>query len=392
MDIIRIKGVIKDYPWGNKDFIPSLIGGYNGKSQAELWFGTHPLGESVTENGEKLSDLIKRDKTVLGDAAYQKYGGTLPLLLKVLAIEKPLSLQCHPDKAQAEKGWAKEKAIRDAGGECNYKDDNQKAEVIAALSPITALFGFRKIDEIRSDLSRMLPSSYGKLIHPIAEDPGTLFAGLYRLSGTEKAEIIDELKAYLASSGNERWNGNFLTREGIAAEAVEEYPEDIGVIFPYIMNVVNLQIGEALFIKPGTLHAYVYGNGVELMNASDNVLRGGLTRKKVDLEELMSIMDASSSEPVKARIVKTGSGRTSYEIPSEDFLLRYAGDGQYSVKGGHLAIALATEGASRFSYKGESLIIEKGEAALIPASVAPFGLNVRGKLFFAELPDVPLSC
>ena len=139
MDIRKITGTVKEYAWGNDDFIPSLIGNYTGRPQAELWFGTHPSGESHAEDGSSLSSLIASDPSILGPEAYRRYSGRLPLLFKVLAIAKPLSLQCHPDKAQAEEGWKREEALRKEGKTCDYQDDNRKAEVIAALSPVTAL-------------------------------------------------------------------------------------------------------------------------------------------------------------------------------------------------------------------------------------------------------------
>ena len=122
------------------------------------------------------------------------------------------------------------------------------------------------------------------------------------------------------------------------------------------------------------------------MDASDNVLRGGLTRKRIDLAELERIMSFGQENPKKAKISKTGSGRTSYETPSDSFVLRSAGSGSYEVRGGRFAFALVTEGIVRFSYKGESLILNKGECAMIPASVAPYGMSVRGRIFFAEVP------
>lgn len=386
MDIRKIKGKVKDYAWGNDDFIPSLIGGFTGKPQAELWFGTHPSGESCTEDGIPLSKLIAEDRSILGKEAYDRFSGKLPLLFKVLAIAKPLSLQCHPDKVQAEEGWKREESLRKEGKPYNYQDDNQKAEIIAALSPITALCGFRDIELSKADLATLLPVSFVPVVMPICSSIENLFMGLYGLADDEKAEILSEFSASLDASSEADWKGNFMTRKGIAARCLKEYPGDIGALFPYLMNVLWLQVGEALYLQPGTLHAYVYGNGVELMDASDNVLRGGLTRKRIDLAELERIMSFGQENPKKAKISKTGSGRTSYETPSDSFVLRSAGSGSYEVRGGRFAFALVTEGIVRFSYKGESLILNKGECAMIPASVAPYGMSVRGRIFFAEVP------
>ena len=132
MAIMRIKGVVKDYAWGNKDFIPSLLG-YEAseKPQAEYWMGTHKSGES-TVDGVALSEII---------------GRRLPFLFKVLAIDSPLSLQCHPNKEEAKRGWAKEEEKRRRGEACSYNDDNEKAEILLALSPVTALRGFRPFEK-----------------------------------------------------------------------------------------------------------------------------------------------------------------------------------------------------------------------------------------------------
>ena len=390
MDIRKIKGTVKDYAWGNDDFIPSLVGGYTGEPQAELWFGTHPSGESYTEDGTRLSELIASDASILGERDYERFHGQLPLLFKVLAIASPLSLQCHPDKIQAEDGWRREEEKRKRGEEVNYQDDNQKAEVIAALSPITAMCGFRDIEITKADLAALIPVSYAGILKDISTDIKSLFLGLYSLDGKNRKSILKEFSEALESSSDDSWSGLFLTRKGIALKCLKEYPGDIGAIFPYMMNIVNLQVGEALYLKPDTLHAYVLGNGVELMDASDNVLRGGLTRKRIDLEELERIMSFDPSPASKAQIERTGSGRVSYDTPSESFVLRRASSGSYEVKGGRLSLALVTEGTARFSYKGEGLRLEKGECALIPASAAPYGINIRGTVFFAEIPD-PVS-
>ena len=383
MKIRKIKGIIKDYDWGNADFIPSLVGGFDGTPQAELWFGTHPLGEAVTEDGEALSSLIRRDREYLG-RDYDRYDGELPLLFKVLAIEKPLSLQCHPTRLQAEEGWRREAPLRAAGEEYDYQDPNPKAEVIAALSPITAMCGFRDIEVIAADLASLVPSSYASAIRPLLSDVRSLFMGLYGLDRETQDAVLAEFREGLERNGGESWNGLFLTRKGIAEECLRFFPGDIGALFPYIMNVVDLQIGEALFLSPDTLHAYVFGNGVELMNASDNVLRGGLTTKRINLPELERIMDFSTGDQNKARVSRDGYGRTVYELPAEEFRLLSAASGSYSVSGDGLSLILSVDGAVRFSSEGESLTMEKGECVIVPADCT-YTMNVRGRVYIAEV-------
>ena len=135
MGIRKIRGIVKNYAWGNSDFIPSLIGGYTGEAQAELWFGAHHLGDA--DAGEiKLSTLIHDDESYLGSELYHRYNGRLPLLMKVLAVEKPLSLQCHPNKEEASSGWKRERKDREQGLSVSYQDDNGKSEMVLALSPL----------------------------------------------------------------------------------------------------------------------------------------------------------------------------------------------------------------------------------------------------------------
>ena len=382
MRIRKIIGTVKDYDWGNKDFIPSLIGGYTGEPQAELWFGTHKSGESRTEDGKPLSELLENDRSYLG-SDWEACGGELPMLLKILAIAKPLSLQCHPTRLQAQEGWKREEKLREAGKEYNYQDPNPKAEIIAALSPITALCGFRDIEVVTADLAALVPVFYAKRLKSISGSVKELYLGLYALSEDERREILDEFSSSLSGDKGESWNGLFLTRKGIAEECLAEYPGDIGALFPYLMNVVTLQIGEALFLEPDTLHAYVFGNGVELMNASDNVLRGGLTKKRMDLKELERIMSFSSISPEKVRIEKDGYGRVSYAAPTDEFHLLSAGSGNYFIKGDKLSLVLAVEGSARFSEGGESLTIGKGECALVPSDLE-YSMNVHGRVYIAE--------
>ncbi len=386
MEVRKIKGVVKDYAWGNSDFIPSLIGGATGGPQAELWLGTHPSGDAEVLTGGHLSALIHDDKRYLGEKDWKKYGGRLPLLMKVLAIAKPLSLQCHPNKAQAEAGWKREEEDRKKGVPVSYQDDNEKCEMILALSPITALCGFRSLEVIQADLAAVVPSAYGRTLRALSTDLENLFMSLFALPEGEKSAILEELRSSLSSSSDPSWEGLFLTRAGISRECLVEYPDDIGCLFPFLMNVVHLQIGEAMPITPGTLHAYVFGNGIEVMNDSDNVLRGGLTKKRMDLPELRSIMKFSPLTVSKCTENKDGFGRSVFSSPSPAFRLLSVSSGTYEIKNDPVAIILVTEGAVRFSSKGESLLLEKGEAAIIPSGLE-YTMTVRGNAYISEVPD-----
>ena len=385
MEIKRIKGVVKDYAWGNKDFIPSLIGDYNGKPQAELWLGTHPSGDARLEDGTPLSRLMHDDRSYLGKD-WDRFEGKLPLLMKILAIDKPLSLQCHPNKAQAVEGWAKEKEKREKGEPCSYSDDNPKCEMFLALSPVTAMCGFRDPEVIKADLAAVVPSAYGRTIKTISGSIKELFMSLFALPSDEKKAILSELSESLKGSTNPSWDGLFLTRCGVARRCLEEHSDDIGCLFPYLLNIVHLRVGEALPIVPDTLHAYVFGNGVELMNASDNVLRGGLTPKRIDLAELERIMSFDEYDAVKCTASEDGFGRTVYSSPSPDFRLLSASSGRYEIRNDSVAIAIVTEGSVRFSSKGDVMTVSKGESVVIPASLE-YSMNVNGEIFISEVPD-----
>lgn len=387
MVIKKIKGVVKNYDWGNTDFIPSLIGGYDGKPQAELWFGTHPSGPSTFEDGGSLKDALEADRSILGEKDWQRYQGKCPVLYKVLAIASQLSLQCHPTKAQAVEGWEREAPLRAAGAPYNYQDDNSKAEILSALTPVTALNGFRPLEESREALSALLPKSYPQLLEPLMGSVRDLFLGLYALTEEQKESLLEELKESLEASAEPDWDGEYLTRKGIAAQSLWKHPGDIGALFPFIMNVMHLSPGEAVFLVPDTLHAYVYGNGVELMDASDNVLRGGLTAKRVDLEELKRIMSFEAGKGRKVEVVREADGLDTYKTPGTSFTLRHAGKGSYKATGRAMRFCLVIEGNVTFTVDGMAMALEKGECAVIPAELGEYAMEVTGSAYFAEVAE-----
>ena len=383
MEIKKIRGVVKDYAWGNKDYIPSLTGKYTGFPQAELWLGTHPAGCAAAEDGKTLAELIREDRSLLGED-WERRGGLLPFMMKILAVDSPLSIQCHPDKAQAEAGWKREADARSKGLPVSYQDDNGKRELFMALSPAAALCGFRDIEEIKADLAAVIPGAFGRTVRSLSGSIRELFMGLFALPASEKAIILSEYRDSLSSSSEPRMEGLFLSRCGVALRCLEKYPDDISCLFPYLMNLVHLQIGEALDIVPGTLHAYVFGCGVEVMDASDNVLRAGLTGKRIDLEELERIASFNAGKPLRCVPSPDGYGRSVYASSSDNYKLISVPSGRYEISGDKLGIAMVTEGSARFSSHGESLTLEKGEAAVIPASLH-YTLSSRGQLYISEV-------
>lgn len=387
--IEKIKGVIKEYEWGSCDFLPSLFGyDVSNVPQAEAWFGTHPAGCAVTESSASLKDTIQSDpERLLGDRCYHKFGPDLPLLLKILAIRTPLSIQCHPTREIAAKGFEDEKEARENGtplSELNYKDSNQKAEVLYALTPVTAMCGFREESVIRKDLERVIPVTYAAYFKA-DKSIGELFRHLYTIDSESLNRIVNELVSNMELE-RESSDPRFLSSREIVLRAYKLYGDDPGLLCAYLLNVVWLEPGQALYLKPKTLHAYVFGNGVELMSLSDNVLRGGLTHKKVDVPELMRVMDTESFHAEKCHIEKDEFGRRRVFTPTDDFTLFEIGKGSYTIKEPTPSLLLSTSGRTSVSSPDASLVLEQGECCFISADEECYTIKVEGEAFQAAVP------
>ncbi|HBO36296.1 MAG: mannose-6-phosphate isomerase, class I [Sphaerochaeta sp.] len=402
MDIVQIQGHIKEYEWGNNSFIPALLSqAEDGKSKAELWFGTHPSGDAkVVESDEPLSAFLAKDSLHwFGQEHVDCFGEQLPLLLKVLAIDRPLSIQVHPTKAQAEEGWAKEELFRAHHSKelWNYKDPNRKAEVIYALTPITAMCGFRPLKQIIPTLKLLIPNGYEKhflYLDKEVEDPDTLLAKLFEDIYTMPPEELETLiSEYIASLKQHEelpfatGDGAFLESKGIVLSCYGAYPKDPGLFCPFLLHVKHLHPGEALYLEPRTLHAYVLGNGIELMSASDNVLRGGLTNKKVDVKELMKILEIKGKEVEKAPMLIGRSGRLHVLTPTEEFHLMVLKSGTYHINERRsIELLFVTEGQAVFQSSTETRTLQKGSCHVVAASLSSYTLEVEGMLFIADVP------
>lgn len=392
MEIKKIKGVIKEYDWGSIDFLPSLFKyESNGKPQAEAWFGTHPSGEAVLEDGTLLSDLIKSDpKKYLGKICIDRLGEKLPLLLKVLAIRTPLSIQCHPTREQAKAGFKKEEELRKNGvlpKDLDYQDDNQKAEVLYALTPVTAMCGFRSFEDINYNLKKLIPSSYEAYFES-AKDIADLFYRLYTLEKDLLKCVVDELINNLDKSGEESIiNGSYLSARGIVENVYPLYGVDPGVLAPYLLNIIHLRPGEAVYLKPTVLHAYVKGNGVELMSLSDNVLRGGLTHKKVDVPELMSVMTKEATKPDVCKKSTDRFLREKIETPTDDFNLLVLKSGTYDINEAVPSLILCTDGVARVGTSNDHIELKEGECCFVPSCDEEYHVRVSGKVFQAVVPE-----
>jgi mannose-6-phosphate isomerase len=400
MDRIRLlRNPIREYAWGSNAVLAELLGepAPSARPQAELWIGAHPAAPSAvcSDSGWiSLVDWIRCDPAaVLGRAAARAFGRELPFLLKVIAVERPLSLQAHPDAARARAGFERENAAGiplGASRRC-YRDPNPKPELLCALTPFAALCGFRpeaeivaQIDELRA---RRLAALLGDL--RLQRDRGGLqrfFEALMGLDAVERAAVVnDAMEAVEGGYGDSQVKG--WIRKLAAA-----YPGDPGVLAPLFMNVLELEPGQALFLDAGELHAYLHGVGVEIMASSDNVLRGGLTNKHVDVSELLATLSFASGSPEILTPRTLGPALAAYDAPAREFALAVlrpgAGAVVESAPERSVEILLCAEGEAvlEASRSGEVTPLPRGAAALVAAAVGAYRVSGEATVFRASVP------
>ena len=397
--IAYLKNTIQEYVWGSRTAIPELMGQPSpaDQPQAELWMGAHSKAPSLVGTGDGWKSLQKLlyeyPLEILGKRIAGKYHGKLPFLFKVLAAAEPLSIQAHPGADAAKEGFAREEmlAIPFDASNRNYKDTNHKPECLCALIPFWGLCGFRSISEISSLLSQLCPETLGELLGLLQKNTHTnglqiFFQSIMQMSPQKQAEIVHEAVRHAQIIAHERPEYDWVVRLHLA------YPSDIGVIFPAILNLIHLQPGEALFLEPGELHAYLSGVGIELMANSDNVLRCGLTSKHVDIAELMGILSFDE----KAVDILLPENRENHEgcyrTPAEEFELSVIslGDGDIytSSKDRSVEILLCTSGEHTITEAGsrKSLTLAGGASVLIPAAVSGYVIQGQGVIYKAAVP------
>lgn len=381
MSLLRLDNPIMDYAWGSHEAIAALQGRPvpSPRPEAELWLGAHPKAPSRVE-GRSLAEIIQADPVgVLGAATAATYDGRLPFLLKLLAAAEPLSIQAHPDAGQALAGFAREEA---AGlplddPRRNYRDQSAKPEVIYALSEFWALSGFRPREELLELLDAAGLDELAPETRDLRELPGRdglrgFFAATLTLPEARRARLLDQLAAAARGSLADRPEGPWLER--IAAR----YPDDAGLLGVLLLNLVRLAPGQALASGARCLHAYLEGFGVELMANSDNVLRGGLTPKHVDVPELLDILDFRHETPAVLDLEGRG-----YRCPTGEFrldVLRPADGGAWTSPCVHgLDILLSLGGGPcvvRDERLGEAVDLLPGAACAVTADTGAY--TVRG--------------
>ena len=389
MDIVKLSGVIKPYEWGDSYFISNLLNRVKSNHpQGEMWIGTHPMGISTLLMEEtSLHEYIDSHPTqVLGESHIKRFGHELPFLLKVLAIKDPLSLQVHPNSEQARVGYDKEKELRGftEAALLNYKDNRQKDEVLFALTPVTAMVGFRTLQEIVENFSLIL--KYEDHIFSHSASIQDFFQTILCLDSETKIDMLIALKEYVSES-DEVEPSLFLSSKEIAKRALSLYPDDIMAFAPFFLNVVHLEVGSAIHVKPTTLHAYVYGHGVELMSASDNVLRGGLTHKKIDVKELLSNVSYYEDAVENAPITQLDDSYYRINVDSSEFVFSYIEKGEVSFTDhSTLEIVLVLEGSGNIVWGQKEMRIKKGDILLIPSIIDSYTIQNSGLVVMASVP------
>jgi mannose-6-phosphate isomerase len=397
---IRLQCGAQHYPWGDYDTIPALLGIANPSREpfAELWIGAHPDLPAMALLGDArigLDVLLQRAaEEVLGSWATLRYSGRLPFLLKVLTARQPLSIQAHPSSAQAAEGFAREDRLgvpRDDPRR-NYHDPYHKPELICALDDFYALRGFRPLEDIAA-----LPQRVPELAPPAARFEATeaSLRSLYRHLMTMPQEQVDALLNPLIERLRKTdWQED--APEYWVLEADRDFSlqghRDRGIFSVFLLNLVHLRPGEAMYLPAGELHAYLRGVGIEIMANSNNVLRGGLTGKHIDVEELLSILKLGSGTPQVLRPQPVADGLETYPGPAEEFQLSrlsLPAGGEYRGERGHpMRLAVVLEGAARVVHRRGRLAVGRGDVFLVPYGIDyAIRAESRTRMFQGSVPN-----
>ncbi|NEN07031.1 mannose-6-phosphate isomerase, class I [Diaminobutyricibacter tongyongensis] len=405
---VRIGNTPRDYDWGSRTAIAELLGSVpSGAPEAELWLGAHPgspsaiLDSAETDGARDLATWIDREpRLALGETAAAGEKPHLPYLMKVLAADRPLSLQAHPSSGQAGEGFARENArgLPLDSPERNYKDAFHKPELIYALSEtFDALSGYRD------------PAVSARVLDALAEgsDPeGLRLVGLLtgRLRHAPAGEALRDSTAWLLGADPDvRSLVEVVTgaaaRRGTAGDPevasaadtvamlAQAFPGDPGIVLALLLNRIALRRGEVLYLPAGNIHAYLHGLGIELMAASDNVLRGGLTSKRVDVPELLAVLDFSPFTAKPLEPESPAPGLETYRPDVPDFALDVVQlDGAVSsvtVRLPGAATAVCTEGSLEFRGASHAVRLSRGEAMFVTPDERELVISGSGTVFIA---------
>ncbi|MGO8892159.1 MAG: mannose-6-phosphate isomerase, class I [Streptosporangiaceae bacterium] len=398
MELLR--PVVRPYPWGSRTAIAELQGRPVPAPgpEAELWIGAHPSAPSGTKRaGSTLDAVISSDPgRELGPACAERFGGRLPFLLKVLSAAQALSIQVHPSRAQAEAGFLAENERGLAPGDPgrNYVDDWPKPELLYALTPFEVVAGLRTPADAAGILRALAVDQLRPLASRLsaATSPAAMADALAAvLEWPEPAELVAAVLAACARLASSRPGvGPYADACAAVVRVAADHPGDLGLVALLLMRHEVLEPGQAVFMPAGGLHAYLRGTGIELLANSDNVVRAGLTRKHLDVPELLALLDPAVSVPVLSPRV-LADGVTWFDTPAPEFRLYLVelGGPPVTLPGAGPRIVLCLEGACVLSGgSGEALELGRGASCFISAADAPVEAAGSARLVLAA-PGAP---
>ncbi len=360
--VYRLSCPVRNYDWGSVDALPTLLGRpVDGAPQAEMWIGAHPSAPSLATDAlgcsVPLDRLLHTDPLLL----HGRFGGRPPRLplLKVLAADRPLSLQVHPDAARAARRFAEQWP--------GYRDPWHKPEMIYALEPFEALCGFTRIDHAADLLSGLGVRGLTGLIAELSGGDAALgmrraMQWLLTMEPRRAADIVSDVVAAARSAADAAY--------ATVVELAAWYPHDPGVIVSLLLNRVTLEPGEAMFVPPNTMHSYLRGVGVEVMAASDNVVRAGLTGKRVDVAELLETTDYAPGAPQLVTPRRGGDAEQVFAPDVDEFslsMVRAPSAAEHAWHDGLPRTVLCLRGSFSLAAGGTAVELERGDAVFIAA-------------------------
>jgi mannose-6-phosphate isomerase len=359
--------------------------------------GAHPKAPSmVNRNGAWSSLKLLIDENpigILGQKAAARFDKKLPYLFKVLAAAKPLSIQAHPNLVQAREGFKRENDLGiplDAPHR-NYKDDSHKPEILCALTPFWALNGFRTIEEIVANMhgccrGEMAVETDRLKANPSSDGLQLFFEAMVTMAPHRKSRVIEEVLQFAHQRTEKDPRAKWIR------SLYQEYPADIGVLSPLYLNLVKLSPGEAMFLPAGQLHAYLEGLGMELMANSDNVLRGGLTPKHVDVPQLLKTLNFEGKQVEILSAKEIRKGELAYLTPADEFVLSVISVNEAltfaSSTDRAVEILFCTDGevAIQDPHTDKAQALERGGSVMIPAALERYSIKGSGTLYKASVP------
>ena len=362
---IKLEPVLKEYSWGDTEFIADLYGLQSReKPVAEAWYGVHENGSSriQVDQYEYLRDFLSENSEYLPEDSDE-----FPFMLKILSASEALSLQVHPSKNQVELG-------RKLGEQC-FVDYNGKNELLFALKPSVVLFGFLPVKLIINNLSLMIPGNILRFFSCLfdgylndTEKIKKFFKKLYTLDSDERKDLLKEFYESI-----EKDFPPMVEIKGIFDRIkfpFNSYSDDVSVLAPLFMNIISLDVGKTLFINSGTLHSIIYGTMVELQDSSDNVFRCGLTQKEKNIEKVIEYTSCSPTFPFLHMDSYLKEGISGFH-------LKKFSKGDYSIEKNSIEMILCLDGNSIVMSSEGSVSLSKGECILMKRTFYNYVLSVH---------------